>query len=50
MDLRNFEDSLATWPPLARLGVTRRDFLRFTTIAGSGLTLGAIIPASAAKN
>src|SRR6266436_5260809 len=50
MDLRNIEDSLAIWPPLARLGVTRRDFLRFTTIAGSGLTLGAIIPASAAKN
>src|SRR5882724_11950001 len=50
MDLRNLEDSLATWPPLARLGVTRRDFLRFTTIASSGLTLGAIIPASAAKN
>jgi isoquinoline 1-oxidoreductase beta subunit len=50
MDLRNIEDSMAAWPPLARLGVTRRDFLRFTTIAGSGLTLGAIIPASAAKN
>jgi isoquinoline 1-oxidoreductase subunit beta len=44
----NFEDALASWPPLARLGITRRDFLRFTTIAGSGLTLGAMLPAVAA--
>lgn len=49
MYLRDIEDSLGTWPPLARLGVTRRQFLRFTTIAGSGLTLGAVIPASAAR-
>src|ERR1700730_12163715 len=47
MYLRNIEDSLAAWPPLARLGITRRDFLRFTTIAGSGLTLGMIVPAVA---
>ena len=50
MYLRNIEDSLSAWPPLARLGVTRRDFLRFTTIAGSGLTLGTLIPTYAAKN
>ena len=50
MHLPNIEDSLAAWPPLARLGFTRRDFLRFTTIAGSGLTLGAILPAAAARN
>ena len=50
MYLRNIEDSLAAWPPLARLGVTRRDFLRFTTIAGSGLTLGATISAVAGKS
>jgi isoquinoline 1-oxidoreductase beta subunit len=43
----NIEDSLATWPPLARLGVSRREFLRFTTIAGAGLTLGAMAPAVA---
>jgi isoquinoline 1-oxidoreductase subunit beta len=49
MYLRNIEDSLAAWPPLARLGITRRDFLRFTTIAGSGLTLGMLVPA-VAKN
>jgi isoquinoline 1-oxidoreductase subunit beta len=49
MYLRNIEDSLAAWPPLARLGITRRDFLRFTTIAGSGLTLGMMVPA-VAKN
>ncbi|HWM66542.1 MAG TPA: xanthine dehydrogenase family protein molybdopterin-binding subunit [Steroidobacteraceae bacterium] len=49
MYLRNIEDSLATWPPLARLAanITRRDFLKFTTIAGSGLTLGVVIPAVA---
>ena len=50
MYLRNIEDSLAAWPLLARRGISRRDFLRFTTIAGSGLTLGLAIPASAAKS
>ena len=49
MHLPNIEDALAAWPPLARLGVTRREFLRFTTIAGTGLTLGTLIPAYAAK-
>ncbi len=48
MHLPNIEDSLAAWPPLARLvrNVSRRDFLKFTTIAGSGLTLGVVVPAS----
>jgi isoquinoline 1-oxidoreductase subunit beta len=50
MYLRNIEDSLAASPLFARQGVTRRDFLRFTTIAGSGLTLGLAIPASAVKS
>src|SRR6185369_10903261 len=51
MHLPNIEDSLASWPPLARLvsNVSRRDFLKFTTIAGSGLTLGVVIP-TVAKN
>jgi isoquinoline 1-oxidoreductase beta subunit len=49
MYLRNIEDSLAAWPPLARLGITRRDFLTFTTIAGAGLTLGTTFSA-VAKN
>src|SRR5579864_9173348 len=49
MYLRNIEDSLAASSLFARQGVTRRDFLRFTTIAGSGLTLGLAIPASATK-
>jgi isoquinoline 1-oxidoreductase subunit beta len=46
MHLPNMEDSLASWPPLARLvrNVSRRDFLKFTTIAGSGLTLGVVVP------
>ena len=47
MYLHNIEDSLAAWPPLARLGITRREFLRFTTLAGSGLTLGTTWPAIA---
>jgi isoquinoline 1-oxidoreductase subunit beta len=47
MYLHNIEESLASWPPLARLGLSRREFLRFTTIAGAGLTVGAIIPAMA---
>ena len=34
MYLRNIEESLAAWLPPARTGVSRRDFLRFTTIAG----------------
>lgn len=50
MDFRNIEDSLAGWSPLARSGLTRREFLRFTTIAGAGLTLGSVIPAYAAKS
>ncbi|MBS0417269.1 MAG: xanthine dehydrogenase family protein molybdopterin-binding subunit [Proteobacteria bacterium] len=51
MHLPNIEDSLAAWPPLARLvrNVSRRDFLKFTSIAGSGLTLGIVVPA-AGKN
>jgi isoquinoline 1-oxidoreductase beta subunit len=50
MQLRNIEDTLlAALPQLARHALTRREFLRFTTIAGSGLTLGAIIPAAAAN-
>lgn len=47
---RNIEDSLTALLPLANHGFTRRDFLRFTTIAGAGLTLGAILPAAAARN
>ena len=49
MHLPNIEDTLAAWPPLARLvrNVSRRDFLKFTTIAGSGLTLGVFVPAIA---
>ncbi len=55
MHLRNIEDSLAdlglaAGSSPARLELTRREFLRFTTIAGSGLTLGAVIPAAVAKN
>src|SRR6201996_4209647 len=49
MHLPNIEDSLASWPPLARLvgNVSRRDFLKFTSIAGAGLTLGVVVPAIA---
>ena len=47
MYLHKFEQLLGRESALAVPGVTRRDFLRFTTIAGSGLTLGVIIPAVA---
>ncbi len=60
MNLPNIEESLArdgvahdgpaVSPTVARAGITRREFLRFTTIAGSGLTLGAVIPAAVAKS
>src|SRR3569833_187279 len=52
MHLPNIEEALAHWPPLARLvsNVSRRDFLKFTTIAGSGLTLGVVAPAIAKKD
>jgi isoquinoline 1-oxidoreductase beta subunit len=48
MYFRNIEDSSPIWPPLPAVGLTRRDFLRLTTIAGAGLTLGAAIPGHAA--
>lgn len=51
MYLPNIEESLTAYlRPLARPGVSRRTFLRLTTLAGSGLTLGVILPAAAGKD
>jgi len=44
MYFRNIDDGSPRWPLQAATGLTRRDFLRLTTIAGTGLTLGAILP------
>jgi isoquinoline 1-oxidoreductase beta subunit len=51
MYLRNIDDVAAAWsgPPQPPAAVNRRDFLKLTTLAGSGLTLGLVIPAYAAK-
>jgi isoquinoline 1-oxidoreductase subunit beta len=43
MDLRYFQGFSAN-----RAELTRRDFLKLTSIAGAGLTLGAVLPATAA--
>jgi isoquinoline 1-oxidoreductase subunit beta len=51
MYFRNIDDVAAAWsaPASPPAGVNRRDFLKLTTLAGSGLTLGLVIPAYAAK-
>jgi isoquinoline 1-oxidoreductase beta subunit len=44
MYFRNIDDVSAILPKFAPLALTRRSFLQFTTIAGAGLTLGAVLP------
>jgi isoquinoline 1-oxidoreductase subunit beta len=44
MYFRYLKDTSALWPGLSAPEITRRQFLKFTTIAGSGLTLGAMLP------
>jgi isoquinoline 1-oxidoreductase beta subunit len=46
----NHDDGSPMWPPPPPAGLSRRDFLRLTTIAGTGLTLGvaSLGPAGAA--
>lgn len=45
MYFRRIEDTSAFSPALLPLPVSRRQFLKLTTIAGTGLTLGAVLPA-----
>jgi isoquinoline 1-oxidoreductase beta subunit len=47
MYFRNIEETSPAWPPLPGSGLNRRDFLRLTTIAGTGLTLGTLLPGPA---
>lgn len=44
MYFRNIPDVSSILPKFAPLALTRRGFLQFTTIAGAGLTLGAVLP------
>jgi isoquinoline 1-oxidoreductase beta subunit len=44
MYFRHIDDTSALWPGLSASEMTRRQFLKLTTIAGSGLTLGAMLP------
>jgi isoquinoline 1-oxidoreductase subunit beta len=48
MYFRYMTDPLSQWPGASASELTRRDFLKFTTLAGAGLTLGAMLPARAA--
>jgi isoquinoline 1-oxidoreductase beta subunit len=47
MYFRNLEDPSSLWPDVSAAELTRRDFLRFTTLAGAGLTLAAVLPPAA---
>lgn len=48
MYFRTAQDGTLAWPPLPSSELTRRGFLRLTTMAGAGLSLGAVFPHSAA--
>jgi len=47
MYFRNLKGS-SLWPGVSAAELTRRDFLKFTTLAGAGLTLAAALPEGAA--
>jgi isoquinoline 1-oxidoreductase beta subunit len=47
MYFSNLKDPSALWPGVSAAQLTRRDFLKFTTLAGAGLTLAAVLPESA---
>jgi isoquinoline 1-oxidoreductase beta subunit len=49
MYFRNLKDPSSLWPGVSASELTRRDFLKFTTLAGAGLTLGAMLPDSMAS-
>jgi len=44
MYFRHLKDPMSVFPGAASAEVTRRDFLKFTSLAGAGLTLGALLP------
>jgi isoquinoline 1-oxidoreductase subunit beta len=47
MYFRHLKDPSSVWPAASASELSRRDFLKFTTIAGAGLTLGAALPGQA---
>ncbi|HWW81587.1 MAG TPA: twin-arginine translocation signal domain-containing protein, partial [Steroidobacteraceae bacterium] len=48
MYFRYLQDPVASWLGTSASELTRRDFLKFTSLAGAGLTLGALLPERAA--
>ena len=48
MYFRYFKDPVSLWTGVSASELTRRDFLKFTSLAGAGLTLGALLPERAA--
>ncbi|MDB6046115.1 MAG: Tat (twin-arginine translocation) pathway signal sequence domain protein [Gammaproteobacteria bacterium] len=47
MYFRHLKDPSSLWPGLSASELTRRQFLKLTTIAGAGLTLGTMLPEGA---
>jgi len=45
MYFRNLKDPSSLWPGASASELSRRDFLKLTSIAGAGLTLGGMLPA-----
>jgi len=48
MYFRYHKDPMSLWPGTSPSELTRRDFLKFTSLAGAGLTLGGLLPGRAA--
>lgn len=44
MYFRHLKDPSSLWLGASTSDLTRRDFLKFTTLAGAGLTLGVVLP------
>jgi isoquinoline 1-oxidoreductase beta subunit len=44
MYFRYLKDPMSLWPGASSAELTRRNFLKFTSLAGAGLTLGALLP------
>lgn len=47
MYFRHLKDPSSLWPGASASDLTRRDFLKLTSLAGAGLTLGALLPENA---
>lgn len=47
MYFRHLKDPVSLWTGVSSSELTRRDFIKFTSLAGVGLTLGALMPEGA---